>query len=740
MIQNKKKMLIESVICCILSIIIAANRIQATSVTYQPFEENFETGVTAYWNNDWENAIVEIEKSLVMHRLFESGIYDCYMKCKDTRNIENTDRHSQFADIKFIISKASCSRSCLDEIFGDARLITQVSEHIKHLFHIKRPYVYLQFAYFQVGNIEQAVKTAHTYWLRHVGDDVIEDSIEYYRNLTEVKPEFFIDLEASEHIYVYDTAVEIYLDEDYEAAIPLFMRALEAYYTASDKCNALCEGEHVFDYDYPDVPEFHMQTADHYIQVTECSLECVKKIATDSSGVHISDFLPLHYHYLQFAIYKEGNISAALSNAKTYLLFHPEDEVMVNNVNLLSKKVDSKTEAIPEAVLYKKRIDGQIALLRYSYQAFGYEYRTNLLTPFADLTENEDGIDEFFSGHTLQKPNILPSNPEEQFYQSPDEKQKDIIEKKSMEEHILNELEEQRSQQKVAKPDNDVDVSNVSLGEALVDSKDMVTIRDAANETPTAEGNLLFEDYVLVANSTQLNGQERFLVDNLITQNDCDDLINLELSRGLFGDGYQDKKYPHTEYESFQGISIYTAVELAKKSEIPLRIARLYFDTSEKVRAQVQEYFHLPNLYFDYTHLVCRTALPKSSSEREDLSHPVHADNCLLQDNGECLKKPPAYVWRDYSAILYLNNKFEGGNLIFVDSTAKRISAQVEPKCGRMAAFCAGKECFHGVKPVSKGQRCAMALWFTTKKEKQEVQRQIAEETLASLENSKDEL
>lgn len=35
--------------------------------------------------------------------------------------------------------------------------------------------------------------------------------------------------------------------------------------------------------------------------------------------------------------------------------------------------------------------------------------------------------------------------------------------------------------------------------------------------------------------------------------------------------------------------------------------------------------------------------------ERADLSHPVHADNCLLvSEMNECVKEPPAYTHRDY--------------------------------------------------------------------------------------------
>ena len=41
------------------------------------------------------------------------------------------------------------------------------------------------------------------------------------------------------------------------------------------------------------------------------------------------------------------------------------------------------------------------------------------------------------------------------------------------------------------------------------------------------------------------------------------------------------------------------------------------------------------------------------------------------------------------------------------------LQVQVKPRCGRLVSFSAGKECLHGVKPVTRGRRCAMALWFT---------------------------
>lgn len=85
-----------------------------------------------------------------------------------------------------------------------------------------------------------------------------------------------------------------------------------------------------------------------------------------------------------------------------------------------------------------------------------------------------------------------------------------------------------------------------------------------------------------------------------------------------------------------------------------------------------------------------------------DLSHPVHADNCVLDpDTGECWREPPAYTYRDYrwaalppqgsgrwtwagvslpaasslcSGLLYLNDDFHGGDLFFTEPNALTVT------------------------------------------------------------------
>lgn len=113
------------------------------------------------------------------------------------------------------------------------------------------------------------------------------------------------------------------------------------------------------------------------------------------------------------------------------------------------------------------------------------------------------------------------------------------------------------------------------------------------------------------------------------------------------------------------------------------------------------------------------------------MSHEIHADNCIIKNGGACVQEDPAYTWRDYSAILYLNDDFDGGEFFFVeDAKRRRVQSTVQPRCGRMMAFSAGGENLHGVRGVRSGKRCAVALWFTQDETYLEYERVIADTVL----------
>ncbi|KAM9627620.1 prolyl 3-hydroxylase 3 isoform 2-T2 [Morphnus guianensis] len=245
-------------------------------------------------------------------------------------------------------------------------------------------------------------------------------------------------------------------------------------------------------------------------------------------------------------------------------------------------------------------------------------------------------------------------------------------------------------------------------------------------------GPLPFEGIAVTMDSRRMNGTQRVVFDRVLTESECKDLLRLTKAAGEAGDGYRARRSPHTPHERFEGLTVLRAVQLAQNGDVDWRDAKLLLQASEKSRKIIESYFTPgKKLHFSFTHLVCRTAVDEEQKGRMDLSHPVHADNCLLDPEGqECWREPPAYVYRDYSGILYLNDDFQGGGLFFTEMDTVTVTAEVHPKCGRLVAFSSGKENPHGVWAVSRGRRCAVALWYTHSQEHAEQERVKAEELM----------
>ena len=80
----------------------------------------------------------------------------------------------------------------------------------------------------------------------------------------------------------------------------------------------------------------------------------------------------------------------------------------------------------------------------------------------------------------------------------------------------------------------------------------------------------------------------------------------------------------------------------------------------------------------------------------------VHADNMSH-----------FFSHRDFSAVIYLNDNYEGGKTFFKDT-----GYEVQPKTGKLIYFTSGKEDAHGVTEVISGDRYSFTLWFTKNEER----------------------
>ncbi|KAM8804800.1 prolyl 3-hydroxylase 2 [Eudromia elegans] len=644
----------------------------------EPFDALYASGVRAFYGGDFAGAARCLERALRSRREVRAARLRCGRRCRARVRLAPLGAGAAGA-LPFagaVLRRAGCVRRCEEPRLGAASR-HRAADDVRADFERRVPYSYLQRAYIQLNKLDEAADAAHTFFMANPEHMEIQQDIENYK--TTAGKVDLIDREAKPHMEDYSAGVRHYDKEEYDLAIEFLERALEEYYSEDEDCQIMCEGPQRFEeHEYLEYKGgLYEAIADHYIQVLMCKHDCIRELATRSGRISpIENFLPLHYDYLQFAYYRVGDYVKALECAKSYLLFHPDDEDVLENASyyegLLEGTVDPDTiKPRTEAKMLLKRHKLEAHLLQMAADGLGFVYTEPNYWNRYGARQDEHSV-----------PSSISSEPE--------------------------------------------DGPRLSLGKKPGSKID----RELKEGGP-----LLYSDVKFVYNSQQLNGTQRVLLDNVISEEQCRELHRVASGIMLAGDGYRGKTSPHTPNERFEGATVLKALKYGYEGRVPLKSARLFYDISEKARRIVESYFMLNStLYFSYTHLVCRTALSGQQEKRNDLSHPIHADNCLLDpEANECWKEPPAYTFRDYSALLYMNADFEGGEFIFTEMDAKTVTASIKPKCGRMISFSSGGENPHGVKAVTKGQRCAVALWFTLDPLYRELERIQADEVIAML-------
>jgi len=76
---------------------------------------------------------------------------------------------------------------------------------------------------------------------------------------------------------------------------------------------------------------------------------------------------------------------------------------------------------------------------------------------------------------------------------------------------------------------------------------------------------------------------------------------------------------------------------------------------------------------------------------------------------------PNHTYWREYTALVYLNDGFTGGELAFEDGPHNRIYKKVIPIHANMLVLAPnGPNFYHEVYPIQNGRRYSLHLWFTS--------------------------
>ncbi|KAM5263674.1 prolyl 3-hydroxylase 3 [Ctenodactylus gundi] len=652
----------------------------------------YADGLRAYAAGAWAPAVALVREALRSRRALGRVRRDCGASCAAEPGAALPAQLLGAAGprswepllLRAALRRADCLSQCAERTLGPGgagRL--RVGAALRAAFRRREPYNYLQRAYYQLKKLDLAAAAAHTFFVANPTHLQMREDMAKYRRMSGVRPQSFRDLETPPYWAAYDTGLELLGRQEAGLALPRLEEALQGSLAQMESCRADCEGPEEQEEEEEEGDRVGSQgglyeaIAGRWIRVLQCRQRCMADTATrPGRSFPVPDFFPGQLRHLHEACAQVGNLSQAVENVLSVLLFYPEDET--------AKK----------------------ALAQYQAQ---------LGEPRPGLGPRED----------IQRFVLRSLGEKRQLYYAM--------------EHLGTSFQD-------PDPWTPTDFIPEALKAKLREDQEK---RTWDHEPPQPKpltywkDVLLLEGVTLTQDARQLNGSERAVLDGLLTPAECGVLLQLAKDAAGAGarSGYRGRRSPHTPHEHFEGLTVLKAAQLARAGTVGPEGAKLLLEVSERVRTLTQAYFSPDRpLHLSFTHLVCRSAIEGEQEQRMDLSHPVHADNCFLDpDTGECWREPPAYTYRDYSGLLYLNDDFQGGDLFFTQPNALTVTAQVRPRCGRLVAFSSGGENPHGVWAVTRGRRCALALWHTWAPEHREQEWEEARELLEEPEEEKEE-
>ncbi|XP_029359828.1 prolyl 3-hydroxylase 3 [Echeneis naucrates] len=646
----------------------------------QPYDFLYYSGVRAYFSEQWAKAAELLEKSIVTKESLHRVRRQCHDECEAAGReaVSKLDsEEGRLWDLRvldWVQQRAECLQFCV----GRSVTLTgqlPVSSDIEYEFSTRNPYNFLQVTYFKLEKLQKAASAAHTYFVANPSHLEMRNNIEKYRRMEGVTEEAFQDreIENEKHWVLYDAAVQHEASSDWVQAVEKWKACVNETLRQMEECRVHCEvapQRLPVDRGVDSVDGVFEKAAALSLSLLSCRQSCVTQVATRPGRISAQeDYLPTQLEHLHIAQFNAGDISGAVQTLRSLLLFYPSDKDSLDNLQLYSETLGGDTESrgIQPAQEITKYISHSLEEKKLLY--FGME---NLDFSFADpdLWTPEDVVPE------------------------------------SLRESWRAEKEKVHEKIKEGEQQEEVDDSGFFSGGAV----------------PRVGVTITMDDEVL-------NGTNRVVLDGVMTEKECGRILQLATAAASAGDGYRGRRSPHTPHETFEGLTVLRALKLAQDGLVNQSDARLLHELGERARVLLHSYFRSPSgLYVSFAHLVCRSAIAGDQEGRLDLSHPVHADNCLLEpDTKQCWKEPPAFIHRDLSAILYLNDNFDGGELFFTKRDAKTVTAQVKPSCGRLVGFSSGPVNPHGVTAVTNGRRCSLALWFTKEKLYRDMEREEAE-------------
>ncbi|XP_019860815.1 PREDICTED: prolyl 3-hydroxylase 1-like isoform X2 [Amphimedon queenslandica] len=508
----------------------------------------YAEGTSAYYEEDWRTAVDKLERALADYNEVKKAKETCYKECSDERASIPGDYvdDEQLHFFHALLERSSCRKKCNKKLMGEEyNLSEKVSKKINEVMSSGEIHIFIQYSLYNLNNVTGGAAHAATHLYLSPGSSPARANMEYYQSLKELSESDFKPLYSKAYRDLYVEGQALYNSDEYEKMVDKVEEALLEYYIEIEKCRLECEGPQEFN-----GSKFFAEAMwSHHHSYLQCQYDCPEKLGDfRDDDTHRVNFLGSFYHYLTYGYFNIKRMKDAAKAVMTHLRIEPNSKIAVMNKGYIKQQPGITIKDFVEREDAKSLLDRMEKEKKVLDMLERLSKRDIADVPVSEEDKNdEELLEEDF--------NKFPVIKEEEF---------------EMKEEKVS--EEKPAEKEESKED---------------DTKNKVVVLETAADH---------------------GGVHRVLLDNLITQEQCQSF--LELTKNCVeGDGYQ-RKSPHTPHEKFEGLHVLDAAKGAVRKTIKKELAQLYLDASELVRSALVEQFNLSRpLFFSYTHLVCRTGL-----------------------------------------------------------------------------------------------------------------------------------
>ena len=111
------------------------------------FEELYAVGTRSYLDNDWDNCIKYLEKSLEKYKSYQNSLVRCKRKCSD---LGKRLKHSFESDVEDLHFYEKMVKTTLCLLKSCEHLKLDIHKDVLKSFNERAPYEYLQLCYYKV--------------------------------------------------------------------------------------------------------------------------------------------------------------------------------------------------------------------------------------------------------------------------------------------------------------------------------------------------------------------------------------------------------------------------------------------------------------------------------------------------------------------------------------------------------------------------------------------------------------